>query len=456
VTRSTRTFPPGFVWGTATSAYQVEGAPDADGKGPSIWDTFTTQPGRVRDGGTGLVACDQYHRYPEDIALMRELGVGGYRLSLAWSRLMPDGRTPNPAGIAHYRRLLEALRAAGIAPMVTLYHWDLPQALQDAGGWPHPGTADRFADYAALAARELGDLVGSWNTLNEPWVSSHLGYGTGVHAPGTADRSACYAADATLLRAHGLGLAALRAERPDVPVGIALNLAPIVPVVDDPADHAAARLIDADRNRLYLDPLLAGRLPEDLLDALGPDAPALTDADLATISAPLDYLGVNYYFRTHVTTHADLPAATPVRVPGHGVHQLAPDGVPRTALGWPVEPHGLTELLLRLRADYPRLPDVVITENGSAFADTIAPDGTVDDPDRERYLVDHLGALHDAITAGVPVTGYYTWSLLDNFEWALGYEARFGLVRVDYATQRRTLKASGRRFARVVREHGVG
>jgi beta-glucosidase len=452
------TFPQGFLWGSATAAYQVEGAVDADGRGPSIWDTFSATPGKVRGGDTGAVACDQYRRYPQDIALMADLGLRAYRFSIAWARIQPEGSGPaNPKGLDHYRRLVEQLRERGIEPMVTLYHWDLPQALQDAGGWPARATAERFADYASLVGEALGDLVDYWTTLNEPWVSSHLGYGSGVHAPGVRDAAQCLAATHHLLLGHGLAAQALRAaSHADLQVGITLNLTVATPASDAEEDAAAAHRLDGDINRLFLDPVLRGRYPGDMVDWFGGEAafPFLFDGDLATIAGPLDFLGVNYYFRSHVrASAAGEPAGPRATVPSIAAVTEPPPELPRTAMGWPVEPDGLRELLVRLHDDYPGLPPVYITENGAAYDDRPAADGTVDDLDRVAYLDGHVRALAEAVAAGVDVRGYFVWSLLDNFEWAEGYAKRFGIVFVDYATQRRIPKASARWYARVVRDN---
>jgi beta-glucosidase len=440
-------FPEGFVWGAATAAYQIEGAVREDGRGPSIWDTFSHTPGKTLNGDTGDVACDHYHRVPEDVALMGELGLGAYRFSVAWPRVFPDGAgRPNAAGLDFYRRLVETVRAAGIEPFLTLYHWDLPQALQDAGGWANRDTAKRFGEYAHAVATALGGGVHRWITLNEPWVAAFLGHLTGDHAPGTRDLRTALAAAHHLLLAHAEATAALRAElRAGDEVGITLNLAPVEPAGDANADAEAADRQDAYLNRWFLDPLFRGSYPADLLARFGDDAPPIEPGDPERIAAPLDFLGVNYSFRSVV---AHDPAAPPV-----GARQVTPPGRPTTATGWEIYPEGLFETLSRVGRDYAP-PALYVTENGAAFPDRLV-DGAVDDPEREAYLHDHLLQAYRAIEAGVPLRGYFAWSLMDNFEWAFGYARRFGLVHVDYATQTRTIKRSGRWYAGVTRENGV-
>ncbi|MET7401203.1 GH1 family beta-glucosidase [Dactylosporangium sp. NPDC005572] len=433
----TMRFPDGFVWGAATAAYQVEGAVDEDGRGLSIWDSFTRVPGAIAGGDTGDVACDHYHRYPEDVDLLAGLGLGAYRFSVAWPRIQPDGRGPaNQKGLDHYRRVVERLLERGVTPYVTLYHWDLPQALQDAGGWPERDTAHRFAEYAVLVHDALGDTVRHWTTINEPKVASHAGYGTGIHAPGIRDLALRDRAVHHLLLGHGLALQALRPGGNTL--GITLDVSPVLPYSPDPQDIAAARRVDVDSHRLFLDPLLTGRYPAAL--------DAVRDGDLELIAGPLDFLGVNYYRRIYA------------RAVPHGAlraEELAPPGLPVTTVGWPVEPDGLREVLVMLRDDYPGLPPLFVTENGAAFPDVVAADGSVDDPLRVDYLHRHLLALREAIQAGVDVRGYFVWTLLDNFEWAEGFAARFGIVRVDYADQRRVPKTSARWLGRVARDNAV-
>ncbi|GAA3970882.1 GH1 family beta-glucosidase [Actinomadura viridis] len=446
--------PDGWLWGTATAAYQIEGAVTEDGRGPSIWDVFTAEPGRVKNGDTGDVACDHYHRWPEDVALLADLGVNAYRFSVAWPRVQPDGRGPaNARGLDFYDRLVDALAERDITPVVTLYHWDLPQALQDAGGWMNRDTAHRLAEYAALVAARLGDRVGVWITLNEPFVHMTEGYGIGTHAPGEALLLDALPAAHHMLLGHGLTVPVLR-ERSSGLVAITNNHSPVWPASDTPADRAAASAFDVLQNRLFTDPILLGRLPD--LSAYGisrDELPFVRDGDPGTIAAPIDRLGVNYYSPTRV--RAPHGPAAPEPRPGGSVlsevgdriedaglpfEDVPIDGYPLTAFGWPVVPDGLHELLTGLRDTYrDALPPILVTENGCS-----APD---DDPgrrdqDRIDYLDGHLRAVRRAVDDGVDVRGYFVWSLLDNFEWAEGYAQRFGLVHVDFATQARTPKAS--------------
>ncbi|GAA4558297.1 GH1 family beta-glucosidase [Planotetraspora kaengkrachanensis] len=437
-----------FLWGAATSSYQIEGAVNEDGRTPSIWDTFCATPGTVTDGDTGAVACDHYHRMPEDVAIMAELGLDVYRFSLAWPRVQPDGTgAGNPAGIAFYDRLVDELLAKGIRPWVTLYHWDLPQALEDAGGWPSRDVAYRFADYAAIAYEALGDRVSQWTTLNEPWCSAVLGYMTGRHAPGRQDARAATAAVHHLLLGHGLAvrtirdLAAANGRSDALEVGITLNLAPKLPASDSPADLAAAHWEDGFANRLYLDPLLRGEYPADVADRLGELGCPLPvqDGDLETIAQPVDVVGVNYY-------SSQMVAAAPTGQNGWPAPATLRRDVPRTAMDWEVTPGALTDLLTRLDREYPG-PAWYITENGAAYADTADETGYVDDAERAEYLREHIDATLEARDLGVNVRGYFAWSLLDNFEWSFGYDRRFGIVRVDYDTLERTPKRSARYYA---------
>ncbi len=448
-------FPDGFLWGTATASYQVEGAVGADGRGASIWDTFSHTPGATFHGDTGDVACDQYNRVADDVALMAELGVRAYRFSVAWPRIQPDGSgAPLEAGLDYYRRLVALLRDASIEPAVTLYHWDLPQALQDRGGWESRETADRFADFAQLVAEALGDEVGTWITLNEPWVSSFMGYGTGEHAPGIASLDAALRAAHHLHLAHGKAVQALRATLASTAqVGITLNLSPVRAVTGEPADVAAATRVDGFLNRWFLDPVRRGRYPEDLLGHfanLG-SAPPVEDGDLEIVSAPIDFLGVNYYSARTVVASAEDDTSL-ARL---GAADSVAPGTPVTAMGWPIVPEGLTELLVRVARDYGPLP-LFVTENGAAFHDYVDPDGEVQDPERVAYLEAHFRAAHAAIAEGVDLRGYFVWSFLDNFEWAEGYSKRFGIVYVDYGTQRRIPKHSARWYSRVVAANGLG
>jgi beta-glucosidase len=430
-------FPAHFRFGVAMAAYQVEGAVDEDGRGPSIWDAFCRRPGAVACGDTGDVACDHYHRWREDLDLMASLGVESYRFSIAWPRVQPDGRGAlNRAGVDFYRRLAEGLRERGIEAVATLYHWDLPQAREAAGGWPARDTAERFADYAALMASELGELVDGWITHNEPWVSAFLGHAEGVKAPGIRDWPTALRAAHHMLLSHGLAVRAVRAGTPGVPVGITLNLAPVRVASASAADRAAAGRMDGHLNRWFLDPVLCGRYPEDMLEhyarRYGP-LDAIRAGDAEAIAAPLDFLGVNYYSPQRVR-------AEPARQPLELAHVAPPP--PTTAMGWEVDPDGLHELLVRVRRDYGDFP-IYITENGAAFDDGPVVNGTVEDPARVQFLRRHLEALTRAVADGVDVRRYFAWSMLDNFEWEHGYAKRFGLVYVDYSTQRRVPKRSG-------------
>ncbi|MFR9724890.1 GH1 family beta-glucosidase [Streptomyces sp. MS19] len=440
-----------FRWGVATSSYQIEGAVAEDGRTPSIWDTFCRVPGAVVNGENGDIACDHYHRYTEDVDLIAGLGVDTYRFSLAWPRIQPGGRGPaNAAGVAFYDRLVDTLLDRGITPWVTLYHWDLPQELEDAGGWPVRDTAYRFADYAELAYDALGDRVVHWTTLNEPWCSAMLGYDMGLHAPGRKDFGDAMHAVHHLLLGHGLAAQRLRARATGpLELGITLNMGHSVPASDSEEDRAAQRRADALSTRVYMDPLVHGRYPADLLADLaerGIEMP-VEDGDLEVISAPLDVVGVNYY-SSHQFAGTDESGAT-TGADGLPVVRGVPFGRPVTAMGWEIVPEGLTSLLVRLHEEY-GVP-MVITENGAAFDDTAQDDGTVHDADRTAYLVEHIGAVAKARAAGADIRGYFAWSLFDNFEWAYGYDKRFGIVRVDYDTQRRTVKDSGQWYADSIR-----
>lgn len=440
------TFPEDFTWGAATASYQIEGAWREDGRGLSIWDTFCRQPGKVANGETGDVAADHYHRWREDVALLGELGVNAYRLSIAWPRVLPMGKgAVNPAGLDFYERLVEALLARGITPYVTLYHWDLPQALQDRGGWIERDTARYFADYAHEVARRLGDRVRHWITHNEPFVAAFMGHLTGEHAPGIQDPPAAAAAVHHLLLSHGYAVEALRDAVPGGQVGITLNLSPAYPATDSERDVQAARRMDSYHNRLFLDPLFRGSYPQDVLDEVAPLAPPLRSGDLECIAAPIDFLGVNYYTRSVVRHDPDEPFLR--------ASSIRPAGSDYSAM-WEIYPAGLYDLLSRLKADY-AVERLYITENGMPVPDVRGPDGQVHDAPRIRYLREHIAQAYHAMQAGVPLHGYFVWSLLDNFEWAFGYQMRFGLVYVDYATQERTIKDSGRWYSRVTRENAV-
>ncbi|MGC1212444.1 MAG: GH1 family beta-glucosidase [Micromonospora sp.] len=424
-------FPAGFRWGVSTSAYQIEGAVTADGRGPSIWDTFAHSSGRIVDGSSGDVACDHYHRYAEDVALLADLGVSAYRFSIAWPRVQPTGSgAANPAGLDFYDRLVDELLRHGVDPVATLFHWDLPQALEDAGGWLNRDTAARFAEYADLVAARLGDRVKLWITLNEPFIHMSLGHGMGVHAPGRMLLFDAFPVAHHQLLGHGLAVSALRA-RSTSPVAIANNYSPVRLAGDTDADRAAGAAYDALHNRLFTDPLLGRGYPE----GPGFDPGVVRDGDLDVIAAPIDVLGVNYYNPTGIRA-AEEGSPLPFEV-------VPLEGYPRTAFDWPVVPDGLRDLLVWLRDTYGEaLPPIQVTESGCAYDDVPDADGRVDDPERIAYLDGHLRAVRAAIDEGVDVTGYFVWSLLDNWEWAEGFTKRFGLVHVDYATQRRTPKAS--------------
>lgn len=434
------TFPDGFLWGAATSAYQVEGAWNAGGKGESIWDRFCHTPGKIQDGETGDVACDHYHLWAEDIALMRRMGLRAYRFSVSWPRVIPAGQGAiNPPGLDFYDRLVDALLEAGIRPFPTLYHWDLPQALHERGGWASRDLCGCFADYAALLVRRLGDRVGQWVTFNEPWVIEFVGYSKGEHAPGLQDDRLALQVAHNLLVAHGLAAQAMRAARPQVEVGIVLNMTPPEAADDSPEDRATAERLWQENEGWFLSPLLQAHYPPAAWEARAHVAPAVRPGDLALIAQQLDFLGVNYYSR-HVVKDGAFVSTVP--------------GSEYTEMGWEVQAPALRRLLLRLKRDYP-IPPLYITENGAAFADEIGADGRVHDPRRLHYLREHLSQSRLAIEDGVDLRGYFAWSLLDNFEWSFGYTKRFGLVYVDRATQRRLVKDSGEWYAHVIERNGL-
>ncbi len=450
-------FPEGFLWGTATASYQIEGAVNEDGRGTSIWDTFSHTPGKVYRGDTGDIACDHYHRLEEDLDLMADLGLKSYRFSVAWPRIQPEGSGPaNQKGLDYYRRLVDGLRERSIEPMLTLYHWDLPQALEDRGGWTNRETSERFAEYAGILYGALSEFVRFWITLNEPWVSAWNGYGMGVHAPGREGTDNALAATHHLLLGHGLALEKMRSMgHGDNQLGITLNLAPVRPSTED--DVEAARRVDGNANRLYLDPIFRGSYPEDMLEhyASESDFSFVRDGDLEKISQPLDFLGVNYYMRhTVVDGRRNSELTTAMRFSSVGAATVLPPGIETTAMGWPVESDGLTELLVRLHEEYTRGP-IYITENGRAVYDYVNPKGEVNDEERVAYLDDHFRAAHAAIEQGVNLRGYMVWSLLDNFEWSEGYSKRFGIVFVDYGTQRRIPKMSAGWYKRIIERNGL-
>ncbi len=440
------TFPSNFLWGAATSSYQIEGGGLSEGRGESIWDRFSHTPGKVHNGDSGDVACDHLHLYPSDVALMSELGLKAYRFSTSWSRVLPAGvGDVNPAGLDFYDRLTDELLKHHIQPYLTLYHWDLPQALQDRGGWANPDSVHWFADYADVMTRRLGDRVQSWVTLNEPWCISLLSNMLGEHAPGNQDPVIAYRVAHHLNLAHGAAMRVIRRNCPGVSAGITLNLSPSTPLTDSGSDQQAAEFYDGWYNRWFLDPVLKGTYPDDMVELL---TPVLIDLDLdavKTAAEPMDFLGVNYYTRAVVKYNADksLP-----------FEDVDLDDVDRTGMEWEIYPRGLTDLLVRLHHDYaPKA--IYITENGAAFDDPAPVDGLVEDAPRRAYLEAHLRACEAAIIQGVPLAGYFAWSLLDNFEWAYGYDKRFGIIHVDFDTQKRTFKRSARYYQSVIAHNGL-
>ncbi len=420
-------FPTDFTWGVATSSFQIEGASREDGKGPSIWDRFCRVPGAIADGSNGDIACDHYHRWAEDLDLIADLGVDAYRFSVSWPRVRPGGSGQwNQRGLDFYERLVDGLIERGIAPYLTLNHWDLPDELQAGGGWADRDTVHRFVEYAVGINTRLGDRVAAITTHNEPWVIATLGHDKGNFAPGVRCRATASQVAHHLLLSHGLAVQAMRAESCPAKLGIVLNLAPVQPASGSQADAIAARLEDGRLLRWYMDPLFGRGYPKDVCDWLAGAVPRIEPGDLEAIATPMDFLGVNYYSRNVVSAS--------------GQWDVSQSGNPVTEMGWEVYPEGLTELLLRLHRDYP-VPQLYVTENGGAFGDRFE-DGQVHDADRKRYIERHIAAVGEALAQGVPVQGYMVWSLLDNFEWASGYPKRFGIVHVDYATQRRTPKDS--------------
>ena len=434
-------FPTDFRWGAATSSYQIEGATRADGRGPSVWDTFAATPGKTRNGDSGDPGCDHYHRWASDLDLMAEMGLDAYRFSVAWPRVLPEGRgRPNEKGIAFYDRLVDGLLERGIEPWLTLHHWDLPQALQDRGGWPARDTVHAFTEYTDLVSSRLGDRVKHWMTHNEPWCTAYLGYGNGYFAPGIQDPRQALQTSHHLLLSHGAAVPVIRANSGGAQVGIALNLWPVHAASDKPEDGAAALRQDGFANRWYLDPLYGRGYPQDMLELYGEHAPQVQDGDLATIAVPTDFLGVNYYIR-FLVRHEDSPPLNVGMVRGD---------LERTDFDWEIYPEGQRELLDRLHRDY-GVAALYITENGACYDDAPEADGSVRDARRQRYLEAHVRSCLETVAGGTPLKGYFAWSLMDNFEWAEGYARRFGLVHVDFATQQRTLKQSGQWYSNFVR-----
>ncbi|HEX4036045.1 MAG TPA: GH1 family beta-glucosidase [Solirubrobacteraceae bacterium] len=439
-------FPPGFLWGAATASYQIEGAAAEDGRAPSVWDTFSHTPGKVAGGDTGDVACDFYHRYEEDLDLIAGLGLGAFRFSIAWPRVQPDGRgAVNQAGLDFYRTLVDGLLARGVTPAITLFHWDLPQALEDRGGWAVRDTAERFADYAAIVAGALGEADALWITLNEPQQVAHQGYRVGTHAPGHTDNVLAAAATHHLLVGHGLALARLRELLPvATKVGISIDIHPVRSVGEDAAQ--AAETLDAEINRVFFDPVIHGRYPRSARAHILPPDELIEPRDMEMICAPVDFLGINYYSPHYVAIANGAEAGIGGVV---GAVDVKPDGLPRTSMDWLIEPDGLLDVLVGVDAETPEGLELYVTENGCAAADAVGLDGEVEDQARIDYLHGHLDAARRAVARGVPLAGYFVWSLLDNFEWAWGYEKRFGLIYVDFETQRRLPKRSAAFYRRV-------
>ena len=446
----TRQFPEGFTWGAATASYQIEGAINEDGRLPSIWDTFSHTPGTIDNDDNGDIACDHYHRWEDDLDLIASLGLKAYRFSVAWPRVMPDGRTVNQLGVDFYKRLVDGMHARGITPFMTIYHWDLPEALEAAGGWRNRDVADRFADFALVLGEELGDQVSTITTLNEPWCSAYLGHASGEHAPGLRDNGLAYPVAHHLNLAHGRAISALRSVVPaETHLSVTLNLQQVEPASASAEDIRAARHIDAISNRIFLDPVFRGTYPDDLIEGTShlTDWSFVHDGDLAEINQPIDFLGVNYYNPARISATAGRPwpgtdRAFGAEIPG-----------PATIMDWPIVPSGLSDLLIRLQKEY-GVP-MMVTENGCAAPDPVGDDGVVHDADRIDYLDKHLGAVADAIDAGADVQGYFLWTLLDNFEWAWGYDKRFGMVHVDYDSQRRTPKDSALWYREVIERNGL-
>ena len=450
-------FPDGFLWGAATASYQIEGGAREGGRGKSVWDTFSHTEGKVANRHTGDVACDHYHRLDSDVKLMADLGLQSYRFSIAWPRVMPDGRGKvNGEGLAFYHRLVELLLDNGIKPCATLFHWDLPQGLEDIGGFRNRDTVSWFADYAALMAREFGDRVTMWSTFNEPWCYAYLGHVAGVHAPGLTDPKAGITVAHHEQLAHGLAVQAMRSERDGLELGVVINPSPVRSEGNPPAEADEIRKIDAIHNRWWFDSILKGAYPEDIIDDFGSLADAIQHGDLEQIAQPIDWMGINYYFDALVRgLRPDDSGADRMRAYPTVIRTAQADERPvHTDMGWPITPEGFTDLLVRLHTDYPNMPPIYITENGCAYDDPVI-DGRCADPRRIEYLDLHLRAVKDAIDEGVDVRGYYQWSLMDNFEWALGYDKRFGLVHIDFDTLERTPKDSAEWYREVISRNGL-
>jgi beta-glucosidase len=443
-------FPQDFLWGSATAAYQIEGATDEDERGASIWDTFCDMPGTIADNSSGDVACDHYHRYREDVALMAQLGLKGYRFSIAWPRILPEGRGKvNQAGLDFYSRLVDSLLEYGVTPFATLYHWDLPQALQDKGGWPERSTVDAFIEYTDAISRHLSDRIHHWMTINEPWVVAFLGYGIGMHAPGINDRKAYLRTSHHLLLAHGRAVGVLRANgdsRTKVGIANAYNWADSL--TDSLEDIAAARRFDGFFNRWFLDPIYKGEYPPDMVEILGRENLPVEDGDLQTIAAPTDFLGLNYYTRSIISHNSSFGELSETL----HMQQNMNESAEHTEMGWEVYPTGMYKMLTTVHQNYaPKA--IYITENGTAFPDEVTADGQVHDDRRVAYLQSHFVQANHAIQEGVPLNGYFVWSLMDNFEWGFGYTKRFGVIYVDYSTQQRIVKDSGKWYANVIKHN---
>ena len=452
------TFPKGFIWGAATSSYQIEGAANVDGRGQSIWDTFSKTPGKVAKGDTGDVANDHYHRYLEDIAIMKEIGLQGYRFSFAWPRMFPNGdAVREERGFAFYDRLIDAILEAGIEPLATLYHWDLPQALQDKGGWENREILKPFAEYSAAVVERFGDRVKKFSPINEPWVVAWLGNGIGIHAPGKRDRKTAFTVAHHTVLAHVASTKAMRAVRSDILTGPVLNQANSVAAdPHDPVQKHALAIADAHQNTFWMDAFMKGSYPKILLDEFGDELkPVIQDGDLESATIKNDFIGINYYFDNYVhpSKGGDNQWHSIAGLFGLDIDETAP--APLTDMGWPITPNGLKNLLVRWHKEYgSALPDLYITENGVAYDEGVSADGKCHDQRRIDYLQQHLHAVADAIAEGSPVKGYYQWSLMDNFEWALGYDKRFGIVHVDFDTQKRTIKDSGYWYKETIRTNG--